>query len=150
MFRRRDAGVEVLLVHPGGPYWRGKDAGAWTIPKGGIGESESPEDAALREFREETGFEPAPREAWLPLGTVKLKSGKTVHAWAFEGDCDVAAIRSNAFSMEWPPRSKKMCEFPEVDRGAFFDLPSAKEKINPRQAALLDALEKALAERRGA
>ena len=113
MFRRRENAVEVFLVHPGGPYWSKKDAGAWTIPKGEYEEPEDPLEAAKREFEEETGI--APRGDFLPLGQIRQAGGKLVTAWAFEADCDASAIRSNTFSLEWPPRSGKMREFPEVD-----------------------------------
>ena len=127
---------EVLLVHPGGPYWAKKDAGAWSIPKGEY-EDDDPRACALREFEEELGS-PLPAEAELTdLGTVKLKSGKQITAFAAEGDLDADAITSNTFTMEWPPRSGKTREFPEVDRAGWFDLDTAREKLNPAQAELL-------------
>src|SRR5690348_17992937 len=131
MYRVRDGKVEVLLVHLGGPFWAKKDAGAWFVPKGEVEPGEDELAAAKREFREETGFEPG--DELQPLGSVKHKSGKTVSAWAFEGDYDPAAIRSNTFSMEWPPKSGKQQEFPEVDRAAFFTVEQAREKIHPAE-----------------
>src|SRR4029077_12852800 len=118
MYRRKSNAFEFLLVHLGGPFWTKKDAGAWFLPKGEVNPGEDERSAAIREFTEETGF--APSEKLIPLGTVKHKSGKIVHAWAFEGDCDPTAIRSNKFEMEWPPRSGKNQTFPEIDRAAFF------------------------------
>jgi len=128
----------VLLVHPGGPLWRNKDEGAWSIPKGEVGEGEDLLDAAKREFQEETGFTPTGQ--FMPLKPVKQKSGKVVHAWMVEGDLDTASISSNSFTMEWPPKSGKLAEFPEVDRAEFFDLETAKKKINPAQAAFVTEL----------
>jgi predicted NUDIX family NTP pyrophosphohydrolase len=130
--------VEVLIVHPGGPFWRNKDAGAWTIPKGEIGAGEDPLVAARREFVEETGIEPTP--PFLELGSVRQKSGKEVIAWAFEGDCDPAQIRSNEFELEWPPRSGRVARFPEIDRAGFFEIEAARRMLNPAQCAFLDAL----------
>jgi predicted NUDIX family NTP pyrophosphohydrolase len=128
---------EVLLVHPGGPFWAKKDAGAWSIPKGEHEEGDDPRACALREFEEELGT-PLPAGAELTeLGTVKLRSGKRVTAFAVEGDLDADAISSNTFTMEWPPRSGNMREFPEVDRAGWFDLARAREKLNPAQAELL-------------
>ena len=127
---------EVLLVHPGGPFWAKKDAGAWSIPKGEY-EDDDPRACALREFEEELGT-PLPAGAELTeLGTVKLKSGKQITAFAVEGDLDADAITSNTFTMEWPPRSGRTREFPEVDRAGWFDLETAREKLNPAQAELL-------------
>ena len=137
----RDA-LEVLLVHPGGPFWRGKDLGAWTLPKGEFTDEE-PLAAARREFVEETGV--TPEGPFLALTPVRQKAGKLVHAWAFAGDCDPDAITSNTFRMEWPPRSGKFAEFPEVDRAAFFSLPAARAKILAAQVPLLDELERLLA-----
>lgn len=140
MHRRRGGGqLQVLLVHPGGPFWRNKDAGAWTIPKGEVAEGEDLLAAARREFEEELGVRP--EGTFAPLKPVRQKGGKQVHAWSFGGDLDAAAVRSNTFTMEWPPRSGKQEEFPEVDRAEWFDLPAAREKINPGQVALLDELE---------
>jgi predicted NUDIX family NTP pyrophosphohydrolase len=128
---------EVLLVHPGGPFWAKKDAGAWSIPKGEHEEGDDPRACALREFEEELGT-PLPAGAELTeLGTVKLRSGKRVTAFAVEGDLDADAISSNTFTMEWPPRSGNTREFPEVDRAGWFDLARAREKLNPAQAELL-------------
>ena len=142
LFRRASAGAEVLLVHPGGPFWAKKDLGAWSIPKGEVAEGEDLLATARREFAEELGF--AAIGAFLPLGEVRQKGGKTVHAWAVEGECDPATCRSNTFKMEWPPRSGKWAEFPEVDRAEFFSLAAAREKINTGQAPLLDQLERIL------
>jgi len=143
MYRKRAGRLEVLLVHPGGPFWRNKGEGAWSIPKGEVADGEEMLDAAKREFQEETGFMPVGR--FIPLREVRLKSGKTVHAWAVEGDLDPTAIRSNTFTMEWPPKSGKRAEFPEVDRAEFFDPETARKKINPAQAALVIELEKRIA-----
>ena len=130
--------VEVLLAHPGGPYWAERHSGAWSIPKGGVDLGETPLEAAIREFREETGFDPA--GPYLPLGTVTQRSGKIVHAWAFEGDCDPAAASSILTSTEWPPRSGRLIEIPEIDRVSFFAIDVAREVINSGQARLLDRL----------
>jgi predicted NUDIX family NTP pyrophosphohydrolase len=142
MYRKRGSKVEVLLVHPGGPFWQHKDLGAWSIPKGEVAEGEDLLDAAKREFEEETGCKPLGH--FIPLRPMKQKSGKIVHAWAVEGDLDPAAIKSNIFTMEWPPKSGKLAEFPEVDRAEFFDIEAAKKKINPAQAAMLVELENLL------
>ena len=144
MYRFRPTGIEVLLVHPGGPFWRNKDEGAWTIPKGEIETDESPIDAAKREFAEETGHVPAGN--FVPLKPARQKSGKTVHAWAVEGDLDTASIKSNRFKMEWPPRSGRTVEFPEVDRAEFFDPATARKKINPAQAAFVNELQSLVGE----
>jgi len=146
MYRRRGGRVEVLLVHPGGPFWRNKDAGAWSIPKGEVQAGEDPLAAARREFEEELGLRA--EGPFTQLSPVKQKGGKVVHAWAFEGDCDPAAIRSNTFTTEWPPRSGRMAEFPEIDRAEFFTLAEAIGKVNPAQAGLIDQLGRLLAERR--
>lgn len=137
VYRFRDGSLEVLLVHPGGPYWTKKDDGAWSIPKGefDIGE-EDPLKTAKREFKEETGFDVD--GSFMPLDTLKQPSGKIVHAWAIEGDCDAAKIKSNTFKMEWPPRSGKQQEFPEVDRGGWFNLETAKIKLLKGQVGFLD------------
>lgn len=145
MYRRRGSRVEFLLVHPGGPFWKNKDAGAWTIPKGGVNAGESELEAAQREFAEETGHRAA--GDFIPLSAVKLKSGKTVHAWAFEGDLDPEKIQSNLFKMEWPLKSGRFAEFPEVDRAGFFDLAEGLVKINPAQGAFLSELQRVLEER---
>lgn len=136
MYRRHGGHLEVLLVHPGGPFWRHRDAGAWSIPKGELDDAEDPLEAARREFEEETGLRP--EGPFLELPAVRQKAGKVVHAWAFEGDWDPARLRSNTFEIEWPPKSGKTAEFPEVDRAEFFDLATAREKINAGQAPLLD------------
>jgi predicted NUDIX family NTP pyrophosphohydrolase len=141
LFRRGEQGVEFLLVHPGGPFWRRKDAGAWSIPKGQIEEDEEARACALRELEEELG--PAPvldPEQLIELGSIRQRAGKLVEAWAAEADFDPAALASNTFSMEWPPRSGSEQEFPEVDRAEWFDLERAREKILPAQAELLDRL----------
>jgi predicted NUDIX family NTP pyrophosphohydrolase len=142
LYRLHRGILQVLLVHPGGPFWARKDEGAWSIPKGEIGPGEVPEDAARREFTEETGF-PATGDL-LPLGHIKQRGGKTVHAWALAGDCDPAAFRSNTFELEWPPRSGKMAEFPEADRAAWFSIGEAREKILESQAEFLVRLERAI------
>lgn len=139
MYRMRDQGVEVLLVHPGGPFWKNKDEGAWSIPKG---ESEPGEEllaVAQREFEEELGLKPG--EPYLPLGPIQQKGGKIVHAWAFAGDCDPRQTRSNTVTIQWPPGSGKFHTFPEVDRAEFFDLPTARLKINAAQVLLLERLQ---------
>lgn len=136
MHRQRDGKPEVLLVHLGGPFWASKDA--WFIPKGEIEQGEDELAAAKREFREETGFQP--EGTLVPLGSAKQKSGKTVTAWAFEGDCDPAALRSNTFEMEWPPRSGRVREFPEVDRAGFFTIEAAQEKMNAAEFELVKRL----------
>ncbi len=142
LFRERESVLEVLLVHPGGPFWKNKDLGAWTIPKGEIEPGADPLATALREFEEETGFQP--HGPYLPLGSVKLKSGKTVQAWAFRGDCDPSRARSNSVTLEWPPGSGRTMTFPEVDRAEFFPLGEASRRLNPAQTAFLTALEKLL------
>jgi len=142
LYRITHGKPEVLLVHPGGPFWRNKEDGAWSIPKGEVAEGEDLLEAARREFEEETGC--ALAGPFIPLKPVKQKSGKVVHAWAVRGDLDASAIRSNMFTMEWPPKSGKMTEFPEVDRAEFFDLERAKKKINPAQAALIAELQERL------
>lgn len=138
MFRRQGGILQVLLAHPGGPYWSRRDAASWTLPKGEIGEAEDPLAAACREFQEETGFTPA--GPFLPLGECRMKSGKRIQAWAFEGDADPAQLHSNLFEMEWPPRSGRMQSFPEVDRVQWFDLAQARRKLIEAQVPLLDAL----------
>jgi len=138
MHRRRAGTLEVLLVHPGGPLWRDKDDGAWSIPKGELDAGEAPLDAARREFTEETGLQP--EGPFLELAPVTLRSGKLVRAWAVAGDCDPTALRSITFRMEWPPHSGHIAEFPEVDRATFFSLSTARRKLNPGQVPLLDDL----------
>ena len=142
MFRREGGELEVFLVHPGGPFWAAKDAGAWTVPKGEYMDGEEPLEAAKREFAEETGF-PATGE-FIDLGTVRQTSGKIVNAWAFEGNCDPAELRSNFCEIEWPPRSGKKREIPEVDRGGWFTLDQARAKILSSQVGFLDVLERKL------
>jgi predicted NUDIX family NTP pyrophosphohydrolase len=137
-FRERAGGLEVLLVHPGGPFWAKKDEGAWSIPKGEIADNEEPLAAAQREFAEECGV--APEGDFIPLGSVKQAGGKQVFAWAFRFEFDPATLRSNTFSMEWPPKSGKQREFPEVDRAEWFTLDAARVKILKGQAPLLDEL----------
>ena len=138
MYRRVGTKLEVLLAHPGGPYWRRKDQGAWTIPKGEIDTGEDAIDAARREFAEETGVALAgPLE---PLGEIRQRAGKRVLAFAVEGDLDVEAIKSNTFELEWPPRSGRKQTFPEIDRAGWFDLPAAHDKIIEAQRPLLDRL----------
>lgn len=144
MYRVRDGRLEVLLVHPGGPYWTRKDAGAWFIPKGEVDAGEDEAAAAIREFTEETGL--TPHGPFVMLGAVRHKSGKTVTAWAFEGDCDPAALTSNTFSMEWPPRSGKQREFPEIDRAEFLDVKAAKQKMHVAEFEFITRLERVLAE----
>ena len=138
MYRVRPGGLEVLLAHPGGPYFRNKDTGAWSIPKGEPAPGEDLLVAAQREFEEETGVRPA--GPFLPLRPIQQKGGKIVYAWAFQGDCDPAALRSNTFQMEWPPHSDIQAEFPEIDRAEFFPLAAARQKIKAGQEALLDEL----------
>ncbi len=138
LYRRRGGTLEVFLVHPGGPFWAKRDAGAWSIPKGELAEGESALDAARREFAEETGF--TPQGDFVPLPPVRQKSGKIIRAWAVEGDFDPAALRSERFAMEWPPKSGRMQEFPEVDRAGWFTLEEARTKLVAGQVPLLDAL----------
>jgi len=134
MFRRKQGRLEVFLVHPGGPFWINKDNGAWSIPKGEYAPEDDPTEAAKREFKEETGLDAG--GPLLELTAIR-QSGKDVRAWAFEGDCDPAAVRSNTFSMEWPPRSGRRQTFPEVDRAAWFEIEEAKRKILKGQAGFL-------------
>ncbi len=136
MYRRRRGVLEVFLVHPGGPFWAGKDAGAWSIPKGEFGPAEDPLAAARREFQEETGF--AADGEFIALTPLKQPSGKIISAWAVAGDLDAGAIRSNCFTLEWPPRSGRQQEFPEVDRAAWFSLEEARDKIIKGQAGFLE------------
>jgi predicted NUDIX family NTP pyrophosphohydrolase len=138
MYRRRDARLEVFLVHPGGPFWAKKDQGAWSVCKGEYAEGEAPLQAAIREFQEETGF--TAQGAFLELGTVQQSGGKIVSAWAFEGDCDPADLISNRCQVEWPPRSGRMIEIPEVDRGGWFSISEGSERILKSQAPFLDRL----------
>ena len=139
LYRQPDKSVEVFLVHPGGPFWIRKDDGAWSIPKGEFADGEDTLEAAKREFKEETGFDVEGEfEAMLPI---KQSGGKLVYAWAVQGDMDASAIRSNSFSMEWPPGSGQIQDFPEVDRGSWFDLNSAKRKILKSQLEFLEQLQ---------
>jgi len=140
MSRARDDGeLEFLLAHPGGPFWKDRDLGAWTIPKGEIQPGEEPLAAAKREFEEEIGLKP--QGTFIELKPITQKGGKIVHAWAFEGECDTTCVRSNNFQMEWPPRSGKFQTVPEVDRACFFRIAEAKQKINTAQVAFLEELE---------
>ena len=143
LYRRGAGGPEVFLAHPGGPFWEDRDAGAWTIPKGLIAPGEDPLAAARREFEEETGVRPA--GPFVPLGSVRQKAGKVVHAWAWEGDADPAAVTSNVMRAEWPRGSGRWLTFPEVDRCGWFTPEVARAKLNPAQVAFLDRLEAALA-----
>jgi predicted NUDIX family NTP pyrophosphohydrolase len=140
LYRSTTGGLEVLLVHPGGPLWARRDLGAWSIPKGEYGLDEAPLAAARREFAEELGVA-APQGPVEDLGEVRQKSGKRVRAWALAGDVDVSRVRSNTFTLEWPPRSGVTQEFPEVDRAQWFELAAARQKITAGQAALLDRLQ---------
>lgn len=140
LYRLSDDGLEIFLVHPGGPFWAKKDEGAWSVPKGLFEEGENPLDAAKREFREETGFDLTGR--FMELTPLKQPSGKIVYVWAVEGDIDAASIKSNMFSMEWPPKSGKEQEFPEVDKGGWFPMAQAREKLLPGQRGFLDQLQK--------
>lgn len=142
MFRRSAGGAEVLLAHPGGPYWQRKDTGAWSLPKGEYEPPEEPLAAALREWAEETGF--AAQPPFLPLGEITQGSGKRVAAWAFEGACDPAQLKCNTLEMEWPPKSGRKCSFPEIDRVQWFGLDEARARINPAQAAFIDRLARLL------
>jgi predicted NUDIX family NTP pyrophosphohydrolase len=138
MYRRRRGELEVFLVHPGGPFWAKKDLGAWTIPKGEYADDEQPLAAALREFQEETGF--AVSGPLDELGTIRQASGKLVSAWAVEGDCDPAKLVSNHCKIEWPPRSNRLLDIPEIDRGAWFSVHEARERILTTQSPFLDSL----------
>jgi len=142
MYRYRDGVLEVFLVHPGGPFWAKKDLGAWSLPKGEFAPEENALAAARREFAEETGF-PADGE-FLPLTPLKQPSGKLIQTWAFQGDCDPGAVKSNTFTMEWPPRSGRRQEFPEIDRAGWFTLKEAKDKISKGQVGFLEELEEIL------
>jgi predicted NUDIX family NTP pyrophosphohydrolase len=142
LYRRRGGVLEVFLVHPGGPFWAKKDLGAWSLPKGEFAPGEDALAAARREFQEETGF---PTEGeFLPLTPRKQPSGKVIQAWAFEGDCDPGSIKSNTFTLEWPPRSGNIKKFPEIDRAGWFTLAEARVKIIPGQAGFLEELEEIL------
>jgi predicted NUDIX family NTP pyrophosphohydrolase len=143
LHRARQGAVEVLLVHPGGPFWAKKDLGAWTIPKGEYEQGEDPLAAALREFREETGHEP-PADGLVELGTIRQRGGKVLTAWAAAGDLDPATVVSNTFTMQWPPRSGVQREFPEIDRAGWFGPEAARAKLLAAQAELVDRLLAAL------
>lgn len=138
MYRKRGQSVQVLLVHPGGPFWAKKDLGSWSMPKGEFSEDEDALKAARREFEEETGF--LPTGQFVRLGAIRQPSGKLIHAWAFEGDLDAKKVKSNTFSVEWPPQSGKQQEFPEVDRAEWFTVETAREKIIKGQVEFLDEL----------
>lgn len=142
LYRTRDGRIEVFLVHPGGPYWKNKDAGSWTIPKGEIEEGGDPLATARREFHEETGSHAAGE--FVSLAPLRQRAGKLVYAWAVEGDIDAASLTSNKFLMEWPPRSGQQQEFPEIDRGEWFPMAMAKVKILPAQRGFLEQLEQRL------
>lgn len=146
MYRPSHGRVEVLLVHPGGPFWGKKDLGAWFIAKGEIEADEIPIDAARREFEEELGT-PLPDAEWIALGTVKHKSGKLVHAWAVEGSIDTTSVKSNTFYVEWPPKSGKQQAFPEIDRARFFELREAWQRMHTTEREFLPRLVTALAAR---
>jgi predicted NUDIX family NTP pyrophosphohydrolase len=139
LYRRRQGDLQLFLAHPGGPFWRDRDAGAWTIPKGAVDEGEELLAAARREFAEETGIEA--QGPFLSLGSIRQKAGKVVHAWAWEGDADPARIVSNMTSSEWPPGSGRRITYPEVDRCAWFDPTAARTRMNPAQAELVDRLQ---------
>ena len=142
LFRRNAGALELFLAHPGGPFWNRREEASWTIPKGMVEEGEDPLDAAQREFVEETGIRPVP--PFLPLGSIRQKAGKTVHAWAWEGDADPDGITSNETSVEWPRGSGRWQTYPEVDRAAWFDPSTARGKINAAQAELIDRLQELL------
>lgn len=142
LYRQGSNGLELFLAHPGGPFWKGKEAGAWTIPKGLAEAGEDLLEAACREFEEETGMAPIP--PFISLGSIRQKAGKLVHAWAWEGDADPTLMTSNTMRTEWPRGSGRWLTFPEIDRCAWFDPRAAREKINPAQAAFIDRLENAL------
>ena len=145
-YRQAPQRLEVLLVHPGGPFWARRDAGAWTIPKGEVEPGEQPLDAAIREFAEETGAVPA--GPFIDLGTIRQAGGKVVHGWAFERDVDAATIRSARVTMEWPPRSGRSLTFPEIDRAEWFSVDEARPKVIQAQLPLLDRLIQSLARER--
>lgn len=142
IYRRTNGALEILLAHPGGPFWQKKDLGSWTIPKGEHGDEEDPLAAAQREFAEEIGAKLSGE--FIPLGSVRQAGGKVVAAWAIEGDCDASAIHSDTFSMEWPPRSGRMQEFPEIDKAQWFSIDEARAKILSSQAEFLDRLKSLL------
>ncbi|MBC7826710.1 MAG: NUDIX domain-containing protein [Chitinophagaceae bacterium] len=139
LYRIRNKNLELFLVHPGGPFWQKKDLGAWSIPKGEFTDSENALDAAKREFGEETGVVLSGH--FIELTPVKQKAGKLIYAWALQGDIDPISISSNTFTLEWPPGSGKWTDFPEVDRGEWFEVDTAKQKINPAQITMIDELQ---------
>jgi predicted NUDIX family NTP pyrophosphohydrolase len=145
MYRVRDSALELFLAHPGGPVWKNREAGAWTIPKGLVDDGEDPLAAACREFHEETAIQAV--GPFLPLGAIRQKAGKTVYAWAFQGDANPDQIKSNLAKMEFPRGSGNWLTFPEVDRCAWFDPYTAREKINPAQAEFIDRVQNILADR---
>ena len=145
VYRRTGGELEVLIVHPGGPFWAKKDDGAWSVPKGEYEPDEDPLEVALREFEEEIGAEPPDHATAVSLGELRQPSGKVVRAWAVEGDLDVSEVRSNTFEMEWPPRSGRTQEFPEVDRAGWFGPEEARRKLLRGQVGFLDRLEELLA-----
>ena len=140
LYRRRGPRVEVFLVHPGGPFWARKDLGAWSVPKGLVNAGEDELACARREFSEETGFDPGAPGAERDLGTFRQPSGKQLHVWALEGDCDAGRLKSNTFELEWPPRSGRRQQFPEVDRGGWFDRAAALARITPGQRGIIETL----------
>ena len=142
VYRKKGGQLEFLLAHPGGPFWKNKDAGAWTVPKGEVQDGEEPLMAAKREFKEELGIELT--GAFVELTPIKQKAGKIVRAWAVEADLDLSDVKSNTFSMEWPPRSGRSADFPEVDKVEYFEFEMAKEKINRAQIALLEQVRRLL------
>lgn len=143
LYRKSRPGLEIFLAHPGGPFWQRRDAGAWTIPKGAVEQGETLLAAACREFQEETSI--IPQSPYLPLGSIRQKAGKIIHAWAWEGDADPARIVSNSMKTEWPRGSGRWISYPEIDRCAWFDGAAARRRLNPAQAELVDRLESALA-----
>ena len=138
VYKRTSGRLSVFLVHPGGPFWSKKDLGAWSLPKGELEPDEDPLTTAQREFKEELGLDPTP--PFHPLGQIRQKAGKIVHAWSFEGDCDPDQLVSNTCEIEWPPRSGRRMEIPEIDRGRWFNIPEAREYIREEQRPLLAAL----------
>jgi predicted NUDIX family NTP pyrophosphohydrolase len=140
VYRSASGKVEVLLVHPGGPYWARRDDGAWSLPKGEYAADEDPLEVAVREFREELGMDPPGDRPPVSLGLIRQPSGKRISAWALEGDLDVTVVRSNTFTMEWPPGSGPAREFPEVDRAGWFGLEAARRKLVPGQVGFIDRL----------
>lgn len=143
LYRRKGRSIECFIAHPGGPFWRNREEGAWTIPKGLVEEDEAHLEAAIREFREETGLEP--EGPYQELGWIRLKSGKVIHAWAWEGDADPQTIRSNSARQEWPRGSGRWISYPEVDRCGWYSAERARELVNPAQSELITRLEKMLA-----